>query len=718
MKRSVLLLLAVLLSFGFYSKAQEKVFTLEDMLPGGQTFYNFTPKSIYGLQWLGDHYIYFENGSIMKGNPEGKKAADVWITLDGLNELLEKEGLEKLERFPGFSVSPKNPLSLEFRIGNELVQLAPDGKSIVGKRVSKRKMERADYCPENGLTAFVKDNSLFVADEKGEETLIAKSEEEGICYGTDVHQREFGIYKGTFWSPKGRFLAFYRMDERDVKPYPIPDLNPVPMQVKMIHYPMAGRKSHHVTLGIYDCNTKNIVYVETGQPEETFLTNIAWNPNEQSVYIAEINRAQNHMDLKAYDPTTGKLQLKLFSEDDEHYVEPQTPIMFLPNNDHQFIYESRRDGYNHLYLYSTDGKLIKQLTSGAFEVTRNLGMDAAGRNLYFISTEQSPITRQLYSVDIKNNKKRQLTTVEGMHSFSLSSSKKFFIDSYSSHKIPRNIEITNTRSLKSQTLLDAADPYDGYKVPEIECGTLKADDGATDLYYRLVKPINMEKGKKYPVVIYVYGGPHSQLITDRWNYGAGGWDIYMAQRGYVVFTLDNRGTSARGKAFEQAIHRNLGKYEMQDQMTGVRYLLSLPYVDKDRVGVHGWSFGGFMTTNLILSYPEVFKVAVAGGPVMDWSMYEIMYGERYMDMPQENKEGYDAANLLKRAKDLKGKLLLIHGTADPVVVWQHSLLFLKACINGHTYPDYFVYPQHEHNMIGRDRVHLYEKISQYFKENL
>lgn len=293
------------------------------------------------------------------------------------------------------------------------------------------------------------------------------------------------------------------------------------------------------------------------------------------------------------------------------------------------------------------------------------------------------------------------------------------LDSYSSWSIPRAIDLVETKKGEVlENLLTAKNPYEGYDMPEVERGTIKAADGVTDLNYFLVKPLNMDESKKYPTVVYVYGGPHTQLVTGGWMGGVSGWDIYMARRGYVVFTVDSRGSANRGHAFESVIHRNIGVNEMADQVKGVEFLKSKPYVDSDRIGVHGWSYGGFMTTNLMCTYPDLFKAGVAGGPVIDWSNYEIMYGERYMDRPQDNEEGYKASNLKLKAKNLKGHLLIIHGDIDPVVVWQHSLGFLKACVDANTYPDYFVYPRHEHNVIGKDRPHLHEKITRYFDDYL
>jgi dipeptidyl-peptidase-4 len=490
-------------------------------------------------------------------------------------------------------------------------------------------------------------------------------------------------------------------------------------KLKNIKYPMAGMTGHDVTVGIYQVDTHEVIYLKTEENNNYYLTNLSWSPDEKFIYIAELNREQNHLQLNKYDVATGKKTLTLFEEHNDKYIEPEHPLLFLKNSPDRFILQSARDGYNHLYLYNTEGKLIRSLTSGSGDVTDVLGLDKNGENVFFISNEENPIEFKTYKVNIQNGKKTMLTRADGVHSSRLSASGKYLLDYYSRMgEVPLAIDLIPTDKPQPVRLQTAQNPYEGYAYPEISLSCLKAADGETDLYYRLVKPLHFDASKRYPVVIYVYGGPHSQMVKDSWLGGARGWELYMAGLGYVVFAMDNRGTSNRGLAFEQAIHRHLGVVETADQMKGVKFLQSLPYIDKDRIGVHGWSYGGFMTANLLLRHPDVFKVGVAGGPVIDWKYYEVMYGERYMDTPEENPEGYEETNMNKLAGNLKSRFLIIHGDEDSSVVWQHSLSFLKACITARTYPDYFVYPGHEHNMMGRDRVHLHEKITRYFEDFL
>lgn len=706
--------------------AQDKQLTLHDLVPGGRTYNKFVPRNLKQLQWYGDTYIYAKGDSLLSAIPG--KAEQVALTLGKLNEALTAAGLKTVGSLPTFSVvGGETPLLAFNSKGHRIHYSCKDNKVVADYRLAE-KGANFDYCPANGYIAFTEGNNLRVLSPANSTEPVTTETAEGIVCGQAVHQREFGITKGTFWSPKGSALAFYRMDESMVTTYPLVDNDARCAEYVPHKYPMAGMKSHEVTVGVYNLATKQTVWLQTGLPKEKYLTNISWSPDEKSIYIAELNRDQNDMHLVRYSALTGKKEAELFAETDERYVEPLCPLLFLPNNPDQFVWQSEKDGFNHLYLYDTNGKQLKQLTKGEWVVLSVLGFDKKGENLFVSATAPHPSSSFSYGtpmevyawkINIKTGNRTCISQAKGVHRVSVSPSGLYAIDWMSSPAVPRNIDIVRTKDgLSIASLLSAKNPYEGYTMPEVEVGTIKAADGETDLHYRLIKPVGLDENKKYPTIVYVYGGPHSQLVTGDWMNGARGWDLYMAQRGYVVFTVDSRGTGNRGHAFESAIHRNLGVVEMADQMKGVDFLQSLAYVDTDRIGVHGWSYGGFMTTNLMLTHPDVFKVGAAGGPVIDWSNYEIMYGERYMDRPQDNPEGYKNANLKLKAGNLKGHLLLIHGTIDPVVVWQHSLGFLKASVEADTYPDYFVYPGHEHNVIGKDRPHLHEKITRYFDDYL
>ncbi|MDR1762886.1 MAG: S9 family peptidase [Dysgonamonadaceae bacterium] len=712
--RQINLLFAILF-LGLNIEAQNKTFTLEDLIPGGKNYPNLAVKTDYRVQWFGDKLVFSDEDAIYAAEPEKPDNKRLLITKQELGKMLGNDNVNLNSIAFGRG---KKLASIGLPRENKFILFNPETREIAFEQPLNREWEHRDFCYANNCAAFTVKNNLFIVDANGKAAPVAEDANEGIVYGQSVHRNEFGINKGTFWSPSGNFLAFYRMDETMVGDYPLVNISAREAELKNIKYPMAGMASHEVTLGIYSIATGRTVYMKTGEPRDHYLTNIVWDPTEKYVYIAELNREQNHLRYNKYDAATGELAATLFEERNEHYVEPQKPALFLTKTGSQFVWQSRRDGYDHLYLYNTDGKLLRQLTSGNFETLSVLGFDAEEKNLFIVTNEGNPVENQVYKVELKTGKRTLLTKGNGVHSPALSASGKYFIDRFSNLETPLNIDLYSTSKPVPVRLQTAENPYKDYVMPEITLGKLKAADGKTDLYYHLAKPTNFDPKKKYPAVVYVYGGPHSQMIKNNWLASLRGWSLYMAQMGYVVFSMDNRGTSNRGMEFESVTHRHLGIEETADQMCGAEFLKSLPYVDAERIGVHGWSFGGFMTTNLMLRHPETFKVGVAGGPVIDWKLYEVMYGERYMDTPEENPDGYRDTDMKRLAGNLKGHFLLIHGDIDPTVVWQNSLSFLDACIVARTYPDYFVYPGQEHNMTGPSRVHLHEKITRYFEDYL
>jgi len=649
----------------------------------------------------------------VKGNDVAAEAP--FLTLEQLNEKLKASAFGDLKAMPAIQFNKTT--SWIFTVKGSKLSLDPVTNKLT--EILPKEIAAKENVAESsaGFIAYLEEHNLFVAG-SGAANKVTTDGSKDIVYASSVHRDEFGISKGTFWSNSGKQLAFYRMDQSMVADYPIIDWSSTPAVNENIKYPMAGGKSHQVTVGVYNAETKAVVYLKTGEPAEQYLTNIAWSPDDQFVFIAVLNREQNHLQLNQYNAATGDFIKTLFEEKEEKYVEPLVPMLFVKNNPAQFIWQSNRDGWNHLYLYDITGKLIKQLTRGEWEVLEVKGFDEKGDNLFIVTTQQSPVAKTLSQLNFKTLAVKQITTGNKVHTTQVSSDGKYVLDVYSSTTEPRGIQLIAVKTGKATTLLQATDPLAGYAVGKLDIFTIKNNAG-TDLYCRLYKPANFDSTKKYPVIVYWYGGPHAQLILNSWNGGAGDyWFQYMAERGVVVFTLDTRGSDNRGKAFEQSIFRKAGDVQMEDMMSGINYLNQQSYIDKDRMGLFGWSYGGFMTTDFMLNHPGVFKAAVAGGPVMNWSWYEIMYGERYMDTPKENPEGYAATDLTKQVEKLKGKLLLIHGLQDPVVVQQHSVNFVKACVDKGVQVDYMIYPGHEHNVIGKDRAHLYQKVTDYLMQNL
>lgn len=612
---------------------------------------------------------------------------------------------------------------LIFKDGEKTYEVNPaNGKTTECDAPAKPERPRPagelEYCKASNACAFLRDDNLWVRYPDGHDVRLSEDGSREMVYGKSVHRDEFGITKGTFWSPDGSKLAFYRMDQSMVADYPQVNTFAREAEYTPDKYPMAGMTSHKVYVGIFDLATEKVSYLQAGDPTDRYFTNICWAPDGKTLYLYEVNRDQNVCSLDAYDVATCKKSRTLYTETSDKYVEPLHPITFLPWDSEKFIYWSWKDGYTHLYLMNTKGEELGQLTSGKWVVKDIVGFCSKTKSAILITKEAGDLQRNIYSLNIKTRKRTLLDNGKGVHSAKLSEDGAWVLDTWQEPDVPRKCAVTNTTTGKSTLLQEAEDPWKEWYQPIFESGTVKAADGVTDLYWRMVKPADFNPARRYPAVVYVYGGPHAHNVEASWHWGSRSWETYMAQKGYILFILDNRGSEDRGRDFEQATFRHLGQEEMKDQMQGVAMLQSLPYIDSDRIGVHGWSFGGFMTTSLMLNYPDVFKVGVAGGPVIDWKWYEVMYGERYMDTPESNPEGYEQTSLINKAANLKGKLQIIIGMNDPTVVPQHALQFLNACTEAGTQPDFFAYPGEGHNMAGHKSVHLHERITQYFEDYL
>ncbi len=708
--------LAMMMTTTTMSAQDKKLFTLEDLNFGGTNYANLRPQNKW-LTWWGEKLIETDvEACYIIDTKTGKKTT--LFTLDDINTWAKSNDITYVRHLMNASFPyPDKPM---VKLGNRksVILLDFKNKEIVWQDSISGQMAN-DWHPTSRATAYVEKHQLYVVDGEGKKHQLSKDGSREIVYGQSVHRNEFGIQKGTFWSPDGQHLAFYRMDQSMVTDYPQVDIFPRNAQYEPDKYPMAGMTSHQVTVGVYDLNTDKTIYLKAGDPTDRYFTNISWSPDSKTVYMFELNRKQNDCRLVSYDATTGAKIAELYRETSDKYVEPQNPITFLPWDASKFVMQSQKDGYNHLYLFDKTGKLLKQLTSGKWVVTALIGFDQKNKSILYQSNEMNPLQSNLFSVNVNTLKRTLLGRGTGViQSVQISSSGQKACIKLSTPETARYIDIVSTKNGKSTELLKAEDPWKNYVQPIYTSGSIKAADGTTDLYYRMVKPHDFDPNKKYPTVVYVYGGPHAHNVDATWHWGSRSWETYMAQKGYIVFILDNRGSENRGRDFEQATFHQLGQIEMQDQMMGVEYLRKQPFVDMSRLGVHGWSFGGFMTISLMTNYPDVFKVGVAGGPVIDWKWYEVMYGERYMGTPQDNPDGYAKSSLISKAKNLKGKLQIITGYNDNTVVPQHCLSFLNACIKAGTQPDFFAYPGEEHNMRGHASVHLHERITQYFEDYL
>ena len=584
---------------------------------------------------------------------------------------------------------------------------------------------------DDGTFAYTIGQSLYIFDNGP--VSVAVSENPDITYGQSVSRNEFGIGEGIFWAPDGSKLAFYRKDESKVTDFPLLDITTLTGSLKSIKYPMNGMDSERISLGIYDRASGKTVWCDVNEyGDDRYLTNISWSPDSRNIFIQVVDRSQKHMKLNMYRAADGSFARTILTEDDSRFVEPLDPLRFIKGT-YSFIYRTDiRDGYRNLYLCDTLGT-VRRLTGVDADV-EYLGND--GRFVYYTSAEVSPVENHLFRIEVRIpgagkakgradavakarlGKPVRLTSEEGWHTISLNEDCTRFIDNYSSFNVPRVMNIVSADGKLIRNLITAEDPLKDYKTGKALLGTVKSADGKYDNWYRMFLPTDFDPAKKYPVIIYVYGGPHSQMVRNSWLGQVRMWEMLMAQKGYIVYVQDNRGTQNRGSEYEKAIHRHCGQAEMADQMVGVNMLKSLPFVDSDRIGVHGWSYGGFMTISLMTNHPETFKVGVAGGPVIDWKWYEIMYGERYMDTEATNPDGFAQTSLLNNVKNLKGKLLICQGAIDNTVLWQHSLSFVQRCIEENVQLDYFPYPRSEHNVFGSWRVHLMDKVTNYFDDYL
>lgn len=683
--------------------AQKKNVTMEDAVLGLST--NLRIENLNQVQWIPNQNAYTQNVKTSYGEALIKKEVPSLKT-----DTIFRSSQFENKRIPSLNWINDKQAYYSTKTGYKTI-------TIAGQQNDWLKLpdnaENIEFDATNNQVGYVIDNNLFFVDKAGKTHQITKDGKYEIVNGKSVHQNEFGIHKGIFISPKGNLVAFYRMDQTAVTDYPIIDWSVQPAVNKNIKYPFAGTKNHTVTLGVYNPTTQKTTFLETHPEVDHYLTSVTWSPDEKHIYIALLSRNQKHMELNQYDAVSGKLIKTLFKEDDAKYVEPQNELHFIPGKTNEFVWWSQRDGFMHLYRFNTDGKLLNQITKGDWIVTDLVGENAKKKEFLIMTTKDSPKDRHLYAVNWENGKLRKITTDAGTHNVSVSTNGEYAIDNWSNDNTPRKIDVLDANGKFKQNILNAQNPLANYNTAKVENVTLKADDG-TDLYGKLIYPTNFDSSKKYPVIVYLYNGPHAQLITNRFPATGNLWYDHLAEKGYIVFTMDGRGSANRGLKFEQAIHGNVATTEMNDQMKGVDFLKTLPFVDAERMGIHGWSYGGFMTTSFMLRKPDVFKVGVAGGPVLDWTQYEIMYTERYMESPQDNPEGFKNTNLINRVKDLKGKLLMIHGAQDNVVVWQHSIDFIREAVKNGMQMDYFVYPGHEHNVRGKDRVHLMQKITDYF----
>ena len=709
MKRILTLILVTVMTVGMVT-AQNETIDLDGVFLGKYRF-----ERVDGLSWQPgtDNYAYInEDGDIMLVNAKSGKES-VFRSKKNLNE----NGFKNLYSFQWVDAStifsPRHNSTLNYN----------------GKTVTVNKFENVnwddviDQSIKNKVFVIKNDDGVFVQTALNDykPILLCPDTGKNIVFGETVHRSEWGINEGQYISPKGNYIAFYRMDESMVEDYPLVNTTTPIATVENIKYPMAGRTSHQVKVGIFDvyksaqANKPVYHYINTDLSDGEFLTNVTFSPDEQYLYITHLNREQNHSKLIRYDLKTGDKVKVLIEEMDSRYVEPCDRMIFLKNNN--FLWISETDGWRHLYLYDFNGNLIRKVVDGRFDFVDVEGLDAKEEYVYFtMAPTEKPVNQYVCKAALKDGKMTRIAATDGTHTPIFNEGKTYFVDYFTNVTTPRVISVVNNQGKTMKELKNCKNPYADCALGTTKMFPILNKEGDS-LWCRLITPPNMDPTKKYPCLIYVYGGPHSQLVTNSFMSG-GVFLEYMAEQGYVVFTLDNRGTQNRGADFEKCIHRNLGVKEVEDQMCGVEYLKTLPYVDAERIGLDGWSYGGFMTLSLVTEHPEAFKAASCGGPVVNWAWYEVMYGERYMDTPQENPDGYEHANIIPKIKNVKCPLLVMHGCQDHTVVWQHTLELMRQAVTDGIEIEYFPYTAHDHNVMGVERVHLWNKLLRFHNQNL
>ena len=710
-KKLALLAIASVFSAGLW--AQKKELTLDEVFlsPG-----KFKPEAYSGVQWSpsGAQWAHYdaETEELALETPKGYTSR---VTASDLEKSLGKN----VSSVPSV-YSWKDYDNIYFEFPSYVVKYTLSAKKAEIVLSWDESIKGVHVSPVKDAVAYSKDGNVYYS--KGGNTVRVSSDGgNGIVNGQSVHRNEFGIDRGIFFSPDGKKLAYYRKNESMVTPYPIVNTSSRIATVEEIPYPMAGEKSEEVELCIYDVQTGSSIRLEKRGAAEDYLTAVTWDPSGKYVYVAELTRDQKHMDFNKFDASTGSFVKTLFSENSDKWVEPEQPALFFKSRPGEFFWRSERDGNVHYYRYSTEGTLLGKATDGGVQTMSVIGL--AGDIFYYTATADAGMDRTVKFTDLKTGKVGFVRSDKGTWNGFLDPAGKYMVCTFTDLNTPGRAELValtkDGRNMGKtvRQLFEAKNPLAEYRIGQVKLGKIIKNN--VEYNTRMVLPSNFNPAQRYPVLLYVYGGPHLQMVRNTFRGGADLWMHVLAEKGYVVFTMDNRGTPARGFDWESKIHRNLGKTEVADQMTGVEYLKNQSFVYPDRIAVYGWSYGGFMSLSLVTEHPGVFKVAVAGGPVIDWKWYEVMYTERYMDTPQDNREGYASSSLLDKVKKLtpRNKVLLIHGTADPTVVWQQSQEFVRSAVDNGCQVDYMIYPGHGHNVHGRDRLHLFNKIFSYITEN-
>jgi len=703
--------------------AQQPVITIEDIWKD----FTFRHKGISEIRSMNDghHFTVLEGNCIVRYSYLNGDVVDT--LLDG-RELYDEQGdMIRIQQYSFNNDESKILIGTRLR---SIYRYSTEGYFSVYHRKENRlqplseakagRQRLADFSPDGQKVAFVRNNNLFFVDLNTKEEVAVTTDglENHIINGTCdwVYEEEFSFTKGFAWSPSGRYLAYYRFDERDVKEFTVTfhgDLYPHEVTYK---YPKAGEDNSVVTIHTFDLQTARTVQIETGEEVDQYIPRIKWTQSDQSLAVFRLNRLQNHLEVLLANPDTGNTAM-LYEEKNNFYVDINDNLHFLKD---QMVLTSERDGYNHIYVISMKDGKVQQITSGNYDVIDIKGIDEKNRTVYYRAAKDGPVNVGVYSVRLDGKRTSELPVQNGNNNVTFSKTFDYYILNWSDANTPNRYSIVNRKGEEMVVLEDNAEVIERlseYNIPQLQFGTFNTSEDVL-LHYWIMKPHDFDSNITYPVLMYVYGGPGSQTVTNSWNYSHL-WFRHLTQLGYIVVSVDNRGTGRRGEEFKKMTYLQLGKYETIDQIEGAKYFGSLPYVDENRIGIYGWSYGGYMSTLCLTKGAEYFKAGIAVAPVTNWRYYDNIYTERFMRTPQENGENYDSNSPIHHVEQLQGAYLLVHGLTDDNVHAQNAYDLVTALVEADKQFDLFIYPNRNHGIFGGNtRSHLFRMMTDFLVRNL
>ncbi len=708
--------------------AQKRNVTLADIWSDG----TFAAESVYGLRSMnnGLHYTSLEDGKINKYGYEKEGLIETILSEDELKPSGNGESIS-IDEYQFSPDESKVLIATEtekiYRHSTREIYYIFDLKTKKLSKLTDDKVRYATFSPDGQNIAYVKKNNLFVANiapETSRSSIMTRNiTSDGVFNkiingATDwVYEEEFAFDKAFFWSPDGKKIAFYRFDETEVKQFSMDVYGTLYPSQDVFKYPKAGEVNAKVTIHVYNSETQKTTPIDLGEYE--YIPRIKWTKSNNSLSVQRMNRHQNLLDLILVN-TSDYSQNTILIETAETYIDITDNLTFL-NNKKQFIWTSEKDGYNHIYLYDINGKLVNQITQGDWDVSSYEGYDEASRTIFYLSSEGSPIEKQLYAIGLDGKTKKKLTTKPGQNRAVFSKGFKYYINYHSSANTPNYVTLHDGAGIEKRVLKDNAEllkELEKFNISQQEFFTFNTNEG-TNLNAWMIKPQDFDESKKYPVLMYVYGGPGAQTVKNSWGGSNFFWYQLLASKGYIIVSVDNRGTGSRGAEFKKCTYKQLGKYETIDQIASAKYLQSLSFVDSNRIGIWGWSYGGYMSSNCLFKGNEVFKMAIAVAPVTNWRYYDSIYTERYMQTPEENANGYDDNSPINHVEKLTGKFLLVHGMGDDNVHFQNAVELAEALVQADKQFGIMYYRNRSHGISGGNtRLHLYNKMTDFVLENL